>query len=169
VIYLDFGASSAVLDPDWDKVVQRIDGRELSAKESFAAHSEIVQKNLLLLDKVADASGLSLDPVAETYYLMTAVVDHLPRMAEAVAQMAQAMTNFNYVSGAEPFGTSYRTYVRPTRVVSGVWQSAGTKNSRWMCIKAFKTALSSTSQVRICCSTMLNRAWFGFIGLSWRV
>ena len=71
---------------DWDKVVQRIDGRELSAKESFAAHSEIVQKNLLLLDKVADASGLSLDPVAETYYLMTAVVDHLPRMAEAVAQ-----------------------------------------------------------------------------------
>ncbi|MFZ4484575.1 MAG: PilX N-terminal domain-containing pilus assembly protein [Chthoniobacterales bacterium] len=47
-------------------------------------------------------------------------------LAEAMAQMAQAMTNFNYVSGAEPVGSSYRTYVRPTRVVSGVWQSVGT-------------------------------------------
>jgi hypothetical protein len=28
------------------------------------------------MDLVADASGLSLDPVAESYYLMTAMVDH---------------------------------------------------------------------------------------------
>jgi methyl-accepting chemotaxis protein len=30
-------------------------------------------------------SGLSLDPVGESYYLMTAVIDHLPRLAESLA------------------------------------------------------------------------------------
>jgi nitrogen fixation/metabolism regulation signal transduction histidine kinase len=37
----------------------------------------------------ADLSGLSLDPVAETYYVMTAIVDHLPRLSAAAATLAQ--------------------------------------------------------------------------------
>ena len=72
---------------DWERLSQQVDARELKPAESFAAHVALVDRNLKLLDGVADASGLSLDPVAETYYVMTAMVDHLPRAAEAMARI----------------------------------------------------------------------------------
>jgi len=70
---------------DWDKLNRQVAERSITAADSMAAHSELVKRHIGLLDSVADASGLSLDPVAETYFLMTAVVDHLPRLTEAVA------------------------------------------------------------------------------------
>jgi methyl-accepting chemotaxis protein len=71
----------------WDQLVARVDQRGLKPDESFAEHSRLVGQNIDLIDAVADASGLSLDPVAESYYLMTAVVDHLPRLIEATARL----------------------------------------------------------------------------------
>ena len=75
------------LKTDWDKLSKQIEARAIKARESFEAHTTLVEQNLLVMDLVADASGLSLDPVAESYYAMTAVVDHLPRLAEAVDQL----------------------------------------------------------------------------------
>jgi methyl-accepting chemotaxis protein len=69
----------------WEKLAQQVDSRSLTAAESFAAHTAIVDLNLTLIDHMADASGLSLDPVAESYYVMTVMVDHLPRLTEALA------------------------------------------------------------------------------------
>jgi methyl-accepting chemotaxis protein len=82
-------AASALksLKADWDKLSQQVDSKALSATESFAAHKELVSRDIAIIDNIADASSLSLDPVAETYFLMTAVVDHLPRLAETLAQM----------------------------------------------------------------------------------
>ena len=71
----------------WDQLAARVDQRALKAEESFAEHSKLVAQNIDLIDTVADASGLSLDPVAESYYLMTAVVDHLPRLVETTARL----------------------------------------------------------------------------------
>ena len=71
----------------WDQLAARVDQRALKPDESFAAHSTLVAQNIEMIDAVADASGLSLDPVAESYYLMTAVVDHLPRLVEATARL----------------------------------------------------------------------------------
>ncbi len=68
----------------WDKLSKQVEARAIKPRDSFEAHTTLVEQNLLVMDLVADASGLSLDPVAESYYLMTAVVDHLPRLAEAV-------------------------------------------------------------------------------------
>jgi methyl-accepting chemotaxis protein len=65
----------------------RVANKGLSARESFAAHTALIDDNLRLMDALADESGLSLDPVSESYYLMTAAVDHVPRLAEAIAQM----------------------------------------------------------------------------------
>ena len=59
--------------------------KAIKAGESFAAHTALVNRNIAPMDQVADASGLSLDPVAESCYIMTALVDHLPRLAEATA------------------------------------------------------------------------------------
>ncbi|MCU0969576.1 MAG: methyl-accepting chemotaxis protein, partial [Rubrivivax sp.] len=80
-------ATAAALRTEWTALARRVEARQLSARESFAAHTALVDRNLQLVDQIADASGLSLDPVAESYYLMTAAVDHLPRLAEQVAQL----------------------------------------------------------------------------------
>ena len=69
----------------WDQLGGQVDSRSTQAADSFAAHTALVDRNLSLIDHVADASGLSLDPVSATYYVMTAVIDHLPRLAEATA------------------------------------------------------------------------------------
>ena len=83
--YTKSAEQARAMQTAWDKVSQQVDKHEIKAAASLQAHSALVQQNLQLLDSVADASGLSLDPTAESYYLMTAVVDHLPRMAEALA------------------------------------------------------------------------------------
>ena len=46
-------------------------------------------------------------------------------IGEAMARLGQAVTNFNYISGAEASGSTYRTYVRPTTANGGVWSFAG--------------------------------------------
>ncbi len=63
-----------------------VESQGLSAPDSFAGHTRQVQQLMMVIDAIADGSGLSLDPVAESYYLMTAATDFLPRLAESVAQ-----------------------------------------------------------------------------------
>jgi len=80
-------ASLVALKAGWGPLSQKVDTQGLKPPESFAAHTALIQSNLNLMDQLADASSLSLDPVAESYYVMTAVIDHLPRLAEALAQV----------------------------------------------------------------------------------
>jgi methyl-accepting chemotaxis protein len=83
--YTKAGEEAKQMKARWDKLNQQVDGKSISPAESFAAHTALVEGNVMLIDTVADASSLSLDPVAETYYLMTAMVDHLPRLTESLA------------------------------------------------------------------------------------
>jgi hypothetical protein len=56
----------------WEQLSQKVDSRSISAKDSFDAHTALVDQNIGMMELVADASGLSLDPVAESYFVMTA-------------------------------------------------------------------------------------------------
>ena len=71
----------------WDTLTSKLDAKALDAAASKSAHGDIIAANVTLVDHIADGSGLSLDPVAESYYMMTAAVDHLPRLAEAVEDL----------------------------------------------------------------------------------
>jgi len=83
----------------WDALAQKTEGKALDAKASFDAHGALVDELMTLVDHIADASGLSLDPVAETYFVMTAATDHLPRLAEAVEDLR--VEGLNYITGKE--------------------------------------------------------------------
>lgn len=80
-------ADARQLRADWQQLRQRAGAGQLDLASSAAAHGRLVEQLLRLNEHVADASGLSLDPVAETYYLMTAMVDHLPRLVDATVEM----------------------------------------------------------------------------------
>jgi methyl-accepting chemotaxis protein len=75
------------LKADWEKLLAQLDGGKLTADASHAAQTALIDTTLLLIDQVADASGLSLDPAADSYYLITAMSDHLPRLTESVSAL----------------------------------------------------------------------------------
>jgi methyl-accepting chemotaxis protein len=91
---------TAVVDPAYSLAAQRseelakaftslqarIENQSITAAESFAAHSKEVQQLMMVIDAIADGSGLRMDPVAESNHLMTAATDFLPRLAESLAQ-----------------------------------------------------------------------------------
>ena len=71
----------------WDQLSAQVDRGSLKPAVSFAEHTRLVERNILLIEGLADASGLSFDPDPASYYVMTAVVDHLPRLVEAIAHV----------------------------------------------------------------------------------
>jgi methyl-accepting chemotaxis protein len=71
----------------WEKLLADVDGRTTTPEASFQQHSELLEQVFVTAEMVADESGLSLDPIAETYFVMTAVVDHGPRLVEALEQV----------------------------------------------------------------------------------
>ena len=89
---------------DWQALQTGVAGRSLDAASSHAGHKALLDRNLKLIEDIADAAGLTLDPVAETYYLVTAAVDHLPRLAEAtggVRGKGSAMLTGKEISAAD--------------------------------------------------------------------
>ena len=85
--FKDGAAASKAMRGAWDKLQQQLDAKALDMDKMLAGHAALATEHFAVLDQVADASGLSLDPVAETYFLMTAMVDHLPRLAEEVSEL----------------------------------------------------------------------------------
>jgi methyl-accepting chemotaxis protein len=82
-----YSAASALLKTlkgQWTEMGQKIASRQLSADAAAAEHEVLADHDLLIIDAIADASGLSLDPIADTYYLVTALTDHLPRLADMI-------------------------------------------------------------------------------------
>ncbi len=71
---------------NWKALAQGVAGRAINGKESYARHTSLVAEYLVVVDAVADHFGLSLDPEAEGYHLMMAVVFHLPQLTEALGQ-----------------------------------------------------------------------------------
>ena len=69
---------------EWQTLQSQVE--RLSRTESFQRHTELIKRILSLRQDIADASSLSLDPEIDTYYLMLAVVQHLPDVAEQMGQ-----------------------------------------------------------------------------------
>ncbi|WP_318023260.1 methyl-accepting chemotaxis protein [Paucibacter sp. DJ1R-11] len=67
-------------------LLDKVKSRSVDAGASFAGHTSLVDELMLLIEGIADASGLSLDPVEESYFLITALAEYMPRLAESVAQ-----------------------------------------------------------------------------------
>jgi methyl-accepting chemotaxis protein len=75
------------LHAEWEQLLARVASAKIDARASMDAHTALVESTLQLIDGIADTSGLSLDPVADSYYMITAMMDHLPRLTEAIAQL----------------------------------------------------------------------------------
>ncbi len=70
----------------WNALRGKVDARGIEAAESFAEHVTLIRQLNHTLDLVLDASGLALDPSADTYHLIMASAEVF-YLAEMQAQM----------------------------------------------------------------------------------
>jgi methyl-accepting chemotaxis protein len=71
---------------DWQALAADIARGSLSAPQSFARHTELIKLQMRMLVDISDASGLTLDSDARSYYLIMAFIRDLPRMTELMGQ-----------------------------------------------------------------------------------
>jgi len=72
---------------DWNSLARDVSTRSLATVDSYERHTALCEFTLLFIEQLADQSGLSLDPDADSYYLMRATYFDLPRVAENLGQM----------------------------------------------------------------------------------
>jgi methyl-accepting chemotaxis protein len=81
-----FQRAWAEIKRDWPQVAQDVVNRSVAAPQNFDAHTRLIAAVLDVLDRVVDYTGLSLDPSAETYFLVRTVLADGPFLAEYLGQ-----------------------------------------------------------------------------------
>ena len=82
----DLSKELAALKADWQALSTEVDSGSLSAPVSTKRHTQLVSRQLLLLEDVVGDTGLALDADNECYYLITAAFRDLPRLTEKLGQ-----------------------------------------------------------------------------------
>ncbi len=100
--YAPAGDAVKAFKAGWEKLGSGIAGRSLAASASYDSHKALIEQNFQVIELIADGSGLTLDPVGETYYLVTALTDHLPRLAEATGSVRGKGSNMLTASEVAP-------------------------------------------------------------------
>jgi len=72
---------------EWTALARDVGRRQVNTLESYERHTALCEFILLFIEQLADQSGLSLDPDADSCYLMRATYFDLPRLAEDLGQM----------------------------------------------------------------------------------
>jgi len=70
---------------DWE--VLRTGGLQLTQRESVVAHTRLVAKAMEALHDLGDDGGLSLDPSADSFYLIGGVLHSLPDVGERLGRL----------------------------------------------------------------------------------
>jgi len=71
---------------DWPRIAKKVSDRSVTPSDNFQAHTQLIAKVLEVLDLVVDHAGLSLDPYAESYFLMRATLVDSPILTEYLGQ-----------------------------------------------------------------------------------
>ena len=74
------------LEREWHVIAEDVSAGRLTAPESARRHTELIARTLLLVEDVADASGLTLDEDLQSYHLIYAALRDLPRLTEKLGQ-----------------------------------------------------------------------------------
>ncbi|MBN8494198.1 MAG: HAMP domain-containing protein [Burkholderiales bacterium] len=88
----------------WQELEARVASRKLGPADSLAQHSELVAAHLAFADALLDAYGLSLDPQAESYFLIMASLVDSPALTERLAQLRGLGTGYLAAGKLPPEG-----------------------------------------------------------------
>ena len=75
------------IEADWKSLVEASKGNALPGEEAFTRHSKLVSATLALLEAILDQYGLSLDPEAQSYFLIIAGFGEVPALTESIGRI----------------------------------------------------------------------------------
>ncbi len=75
------------IEQDWQLLATAVQTQGIAGPASFQAHGALIQQQLELSAKVLDVSALILDPEAPSFYLISGLLDQLPRQIESMGQL----------------------------------------------------------------------------------
>jgi methyl-accepting chemotaxis protein len=75
------------LSEEWKALSEAVANKALTAPDSFARHTALIEYELALLQDVANESGIVLHPTAGGYHLQMALLTHLPKLSEDLASV----------------------------------------------------------------------------------
>ena len=81
------GAAASKIADDWTALSRGVASGSLTPAQSFQQHTELIARELELLDDMANVSGLSLNPSPGGHFLQQAVLENMPHVTEALGQM----------------------------------------------------------------------------------
>ncbi|MES2263346.1 MAG: methyl-accepting chemotaxis protein [Pseudomonadota bacterium] len=77
----------AVPKREWETLRSQVASRAIGVPESYAAHTALIPKLLIVNDLTADLFGLSLDPDIDSYQLIQSMYYQLPYLTEETGKM----------------------------------------------------------------------------------
>ncbi|HSW06414.1 methyl-accepting chemotaxis protein [Aquabacterium sp.] len=80
-------AQMTTLRDDWQALAAAVSGKSVDGPASFARHSKLVAAELDLLRAVVDHSTMAMDPEPAARYAISATLEQLPRLTEALGQL----------------------------------------------------------------------------------
>lgn len=72
----------------WGELARQVSGATIDGSQSLAAHVRLIAAALQVEDELLDHFELSLDPIFETYYLMSGTMVELPQTGELLGQLS---------------------------------------------------------------------------------
>ncbi len=72
---------------EWSALAAGVSGKSVRGTDSNRLHIALIDRELGLIDDVANSSGLARDTDIRTHYLQKAVLGQLPQLTEALGQM----------------------------------------------------------------------------------
>ena len=88
----------------WTALEQGVSTKQLKTPDSTRAHTQLINSFLALNDEVLGEFGLSLDPEADTYYLIQASLVNTPWLAENLGIMRAMGAGFLTAASVPPEG-----------------------------------------------------------------
>ena len=92
------------LRQSWTQLEQGVATRQLKTPESTKLHTQLIGGVLLLSEEMLDEYGLSLDPDADTYFLIQASLVNMPWLAENLGIMRAMGSGFLSQGSVPPEG-----------------------------------------------------------------
>ena len=71
----------------WKSLAAEVSQKSIASPASFARHTELIARQLALLEALADARGLARDDDPAHHHTVMAVLSHLPQLTETLGQM----------------------------------------------------------------------------------
>jgi twitching motility protein PilJ len=68
----------------WQTLLDQVKNEKITATEAIATHTDLLNDYFALTDRIADFTGLPLDPDADSYYMMRSGIYALPELIEAL-------------------------------------------------------------------------------------